>query len=430
MLFKKYLPLIGMLLLPAAAWAEDASAVQHGDTAMMLFSTALVLIMTPGLAFFYAGMVRAKNAVSTAFQNFVALGVVGVLWIVIGYSLAFSGGNGFIGDTAFMMFEGVGLQPSEGSTIPHVVFAMFQMMFAIITPALITGAFAERINFKAWLIFMPLWSILVYSPVAHWVWAGSGWLFERGAQDFAGGLVVHMTAGFSALVAAIVLGKRKDFGQAIKPYNVGMVLLGTSLLWFGWFGFNAGSALSSGEAASQAFTTTFLSSAAAMLTWILVDTMKDGKPTLMGACIAVVAGLIAVTPAAGYVSVGSSLIIGLCAGVLCNFAARIVKGVFKIDDSLDVFACHGVGGTFGVLMTGLLASSAIYPAGKDGLLMGNGSELFMTNLTGIVAVAVYSMVVTFIILKVVGAVTPLRVSSADENAGLDSSQHDEKIVNV
>lgn len=423
---KKYLPLLfSLLFMPSLALAD----VNSGDTAWMLTSTALVLIMTPGLAFFYAGMVRNKNAVSTLYQNFIPLGIIGVLWAIIGYSLAFSGGSSFIGDTSFAMLKGVGQEPLEGSTIPHLLFMAFQMMFAIITPALMTGAFAERVKFKAWLAILVLWSLVVYSPVAHWVWSSAGWLFQKGALDFAGGFVVHMTAGYSALIAAILFGKRTDFGKATKPYNIGMIVLGTALLWFGWFGFNAGSALTSGALATQAFVNTFFSAATALLAWTLVDTIKDGKPTTMGACIGVVAGLVAVTPAAGYVTVSSALIIGLVAGVVCNIVARIIKGTFKIDDSLDVFACHGIGGTIGAIMTGLLASKAVNPAGADGLLNG-GDTLLMTNITGGVAVAVYSMVATFVIIKVVGIFTAVRVSAAEEKTGLDETQHGERIIDV
>lgn len=414
--------LLPIMLLPAPAFA----AIDTGDTAWMMTSTALVLLMTPGLAFFYAGMVRSKNAASTLYQNMIALGVIGLLWVIIGFSLAFSGGSGFIGDTAKMMLNGVGQEPDGTATIPYLVFMMFQMMFAIITPALMTGAFAERVRFTSWLIVLVLWSLAVYSPVAHWVWASTGWLFAKGALDFAGGFVVHMTAGFSALVAAIVIGKRRDFGQAHKPHDLGMIVLGTALLWFGWFGFNAGSALSSGGLAAQAFTTTFISAAAAMLMWTLVDMIKDGKPTVMGGCIGVVAGLVAITPAAGFVTAGSAIIIGLLAGSVCNIVARIVKNTFKIDDTLDVFACHGIGGLLGCIMTGLLATKAVNAAGADGLLNG-GDTLFAANLTAAAAVAVYSMVVTFIILKAVNIVSPLRVMDADEITGLDITQHGEKI---
>lgn len=415
--------LAALLLLPVPAFAE----VNSGDTAWMLMSSALVLLMTPGLAFFYAGMVRSKNAVSTLYQNVIALGVIGLLWVIIGFSLAFSGGNGFIGDTAYLLLNGVGQEADGAATIPLILFMAFQMMFAIITPALMTGAFAERVNFKAWIVILILWSLVVYSPVAHWVWSSTGWILTRGGLDFAGGLVVHMTAGYSALVAAIMFGKRRDFGKPAKPYDVGMITLGTALLWFGWFGFNAGSALGANGLAAHAFVTTFVSSAAAMLAWTMVDSLKDGKPTAMGGCIGVVAGLVAVTPAAGFVTVSSAIIIGLLAGVICNIVARMIKGTFNIDDSLDVFACHGVGGTLGVIMTGLLASKAVNPAGADGLLNG-GDTLFMANLTGAAAVAGYSIVATFIILKVVGLITAIRVNDKDEDKGLDATQHGETIV--
>lgn len=417
---------IGPSLAMAQAAAPAATA-NSGDTAWMLVSTALVLLMTPGLAFFYAGMVRSKNAVSTLYQNVIALSVIGVVWAVVGYSLAFSGDvSGFIGDTKYLLLNGVGQAPDGTSTIPHLVFMAFQMMFAIITPALITGAFAERVNFKAWIIFLALWSLAVYSPVAHWLWNSNGWLAKSGALDFAGGYVVHMTAGYSALIAALVFKKRRDFGQAQKPFDIGMIVLGTSLLWFGWFGFNAGSALTSGGLAAQAFVNTFLAAAVALLAWTLVDTVKDGKPTLVGGCIGVVAGLVAITPAAGYVTAGSALIIGIAAGIICNLAARIIKGTFKIDDSLDVFACHGIGGTIGTIMTGLLATTDVNPAGAMGLLNG-GDKLFTANLTAGVAVAAFSMIVTFILLKIVSIFAPLNVSDSDEQAGLDSSQHGESI---
>jgi Amt family ammonium transporter len=364
-------------------------------------------------------MVRKKNAVSTLYQNVISLGVIGLLWVVIGFSLAFSAGSSFIGDASNLLLSGVGQEPDGTATIPHLLFMLFQMMFAIITPVLMTGAFAERVNFKSWILVLILWSLFVYSPVAHWVWASTGWLFSAGALDFAGGFVVHMTAGFSALVIAILVGNRKDFGQPHKPYDTGMIVLGTSLLWFGWFGFNGGSALAANGIAAQALVTTFISSAVAMLAWTLIDTIKDGKPTLMGGSIGVVAGLVAITPACGFVTPASAIIIGLTAGVICNLVARIVKGTFKIDDALDVFACHGVGGLIGSVMTGILADASINPAVTDGA--------FSANLTGAIAVAVYSMVVTFVIVKIVNTISPLRVSDAEESEGLDSTQHGEVI---
>lgn len=408
------------IITPASAMAQDGG-INSGDTAWILVSSALVLLMTPGLAFFYAGMVRSKNVVSTLFQNMVALGVIGILWMVIGYSLAFVGDiNGFVGGTDALMLNGVG-QEANG-TIPHLVFMAFQMMFAIITPILMTGAFAERVNFKSWVVVMAVWSIVVYSPVCHWVWGG-GWLAEKGALDFAGGFVVHMTAGYSALVAAMMIGPRKDTGA---PYDTGMVVLGTALLWFGWFGFNAGSALAADGIAAQAFVTTFASSAAAMLAWMFIDKSKDGKSTLMGACIGIVAGLVAVTPCAGFISMQSALIVGVLAGVICNIAARTVKGTFNIDDSLDVFACHGIGGTLGLICLGLFSSTAVNAGGADGLFNGS-ADLLQAQIIGIVGVAAYSMIATFIIIKVVGSFCPLRCSDADESTGLDQSQHGETV---
>ncbi len=424
-LLKKYLPLL-FLLIPFPAFA----AINSGDTAWMLTSTALVLLMTPGLAFFYAGMVGGKNAVSTLYQSVIALGVIGVLWFVVGYSLAFSSGSGFLGGMDYAFLSGVGQDPVDGNaTIPHILFMAYQMMFAIITPALITGAFAERVRFRAWILFMVLWSLVVYSPVAHWVWTPGGWLAQKGALDFAGGFVVHMTAGYSALIAAIMFGKRSSFGKTAKPFSVGYVVIGTGLLWFGWFGFNGGSALTAGGLASQALVNTFFSAAVAMLVWTLVDAQKDGKPTAVGGCIGAVAGLVAITPAAGYVTAGSALLIGALAGAICNIVARMIKGKFNIDDSLDVFACHGVGGTIGVLMTGLLATKAVNSAGADGALNG-GTALLHANITGALAVAIYSMVATFVILKVVGLLTPLRVSTSEESAGLDGSQHGESVMHI
>ncbi len=424
---KKTLALLGALVAGLAMLPNPAlAAIDTGDTAWMLTASAMVLLMTPGLAFFYAGMVRGKNAVSTLYQNFIALAVVGVLWVVVGFSLAFSTGSAWLGDFSRVMLAGVGQEPDGTATIPYLLFAMYQMMFAIITPALITGAFAERVRFGAWLAVLALWSLVVYAPVAHWVWGPGGFLLSKGALDFAGGMVVHMTAGYSALVAAILFGKRRDFGQSVKSYDVGLVALGTGLLWFGWFGFNGGSALGANGLATQAFANTFVASAVALLGWTLIDTLKDGKPTLMGACIGVVAGLVAITPAAGFVTVSSAVIIGALAGVVCNLAARMIKGKFGIDDTLDVFACHGVGGTIGVFMTGLLATTSVNSAGANGLLYG-GDTLFNANLTGIVLVAVYSVVATFIIIKLVGAITPIRVTDAEEAQGLDGSQHGERI---
>ncbi len=414
--------------LSALAEGEAVAKIDTGDTAWLLVSAALVFLMTPGLAFFYGGLVRTKNVVSTLYQNFIALGVVGLLWAVIGYSLAFSGNiGGVIGDLGFMLLNGVGQEPSSYSaTTPHLAFMLFQCMFAVITPALITGAFAERIHFRGWVLFLACWSLLVYSPVAHWVWGG-GWIQRLGGLDFAGGMVVHMTAGYSALTAAILLGKRRDFGKAeAKPYDAGMVLLGTALLWFGWFGFNAGSALTSGGLASHAFATTFLSAAAAMLSWSLVDRIMKGKASAIGAGIGVVAGLVAITPGAGFVSTSSAMLIGILAGAICNLIAIMVKNKLGIDDTLDVFACHGVGGTLGSLAVAFFASKAVNPAGQDGLLYGS-SALVMPQILGSAGTVLISVAGTFVIIQAVKLFSPILVTSQEEMIGLDMTMHGESI---
>lgn len=420
---KKFLALTLMCLASPALAQDAAAAADTGNTTWLLVSSALVMLMTPGLAFFYAGMVGRKNVVSTLLQNFVALAVVGVLWAVIGYSLAFSEGSPWIGSTQFAMLDGLSGQLYGDAKVPHYAFVAFQMMFAIITPALFSGAIAERVSFKAWLLILALWSLLVYVPVAHWVWGPGGWIATHGGLDFAGGLVVHLTAGISALVAAIAFGRR---AKASSASDIPLIMLGAGLLWFGWFGFNAGSAISSGHLASHAFMTTFLSAATAFLAWMLVDWIKGGKPTAVGAAIGLVVGLVIITPGAGYVSTNAAMLMGVVAGVVCNLVARFVKEKTQIDDSLDVFACHGVGGALGVIMTGIFASSAVNPAvTAQGMAVGGDSTLFMANLTAVGMVAVYAAVVTFVLIKVVGLITPLRVSQSDEAAGLDASMHGE-----
>lgn len=409
---------------------DSVAAINGGDTAWMLISTALVLLMTPGLAFFYAGMVRAKNVVSILLQCVSAVAISGLLWTAVGYSLSFSGNNGgFIGNLDAVFLNGVGLTPDAtfGPTIPHILFMAFQMMFAIITPALISGALAERISFQAWVLFVAVWGLVVYCPVAHWVWGSGGWIASLGGLDFAGGLVVHMTSGFSALVACLLLGRRKDVSP-MKSHSLFMVAVGTALLIFGWFGFNAGSALSASGIAAHALVTTFLGCAGGLLAWMLMDWMSS-KPTMVGACIGSVAGLVAITPAAGYVSVTAAIAIGLAAGVVCNRAVKLFKEKFHVvDDTLDVFACHGVGGLLGTILTGVFASTAVNPAGADGLLYGS-SKVFIGNLLGALAVVAYSLVCTYIILKVIALFVSLRVSDEHEANGLDSL-HGEEILNL
>ena len=409
---KKIIALMGLLIASTGYAATDS-----GDTAFVMIAAALVLAMTPGLAFFYGGMVERKNVVGMLFQNWVAFPILGLLWAIAGYSLSFSG------DFSQVLLSGVGAEPLEGGSIPSVVFMAFQMMFAIITPILMTGAIAERASLKAWMIIMAVWSFAIYYPVCNWVWGG-GWISKLGAVDFAGGYVVHMTAGFSALALAVLYGRRKKFGQEMLPYDTSMISLGTALLWFGWFGFNAGSALAANGQAGNAFGTTFFSAAAAFATWSLVDRFKDGKPTLTGACIGAVVGLVVITPGAGFVSLSSSIIMGALGGVICNFVARAVKGALNIDDSLDVFACHGVGGLLGILLTGVFAQTQY--GGVDGLIAGNG-QLLVNQAIGALAVAFYSIILTAIIAKVVGLMTPLRVEEKDEEQGLDQVIHGEQV---
>ncbi len=424
-----YVGTLSALLSFSTAWADElAPRIDTGDTAWMLIATALVFVMTPGLAFFYGGMVQSRHVVSTLFQSFISLGVIAVLWACFGYSLVFSGDHGgWIGDFGFAFLRGVGETPNTAyaATIPHELFMLFQGMFAVITPALITGAFAERIRFKAWLLILPLWMLLVYVPVAHSVWAVGGFLRGLGALDFAGGLVVHMTAGYSALVFAILMRKRNAVG-ATTPYDLGMVLLGTALLWFGWFGFNAGSALGSNGLAAHAFSTTFFAAAAAMVSWVITDVLIKGKPSLVGACVGAVAGLVAITPAAGFVTQMSGILIGLITGAGCNLVIHVIKEKFKLDDTLDVFGCHGIGGTFGTILTGLFATKSVNPAGADGWIYG-GVDLMRAQLLSSVLVIAWSCVATGIIVFAVRRVTSLEVSKTAEWLGLDLSQHGERI---
>lgn len=425
-------------VIPHQAQAIQGGPVNAGDTAWMLTASGLVLLMTPGLSFFYGGMVRRKNVISTMLQSFITMGAVSLIWVVVGFSLAFGAsvgakGWGLIGNPAtFFMFRGVGTatHPDLAPTIPLLLFAIFQMKFAIITPALVTGSFAERVRFTAYLVFMTLFTVFVYCPVAHWTWHPNGFLRNLGILDFAGGSVVHMTAGLAALVGAYVLGPRRDFesGSPHPPALVPYVILGTGMLWFGWFGFNAGSALSAGPAAATAFITTNTASAAAMLAWIFLDGLLGRKPTALGACVAAVVGLVAITPAAGYVSTGSSIAIGAAAALLSNFAVYY-KGKTGLDDTLDVFPCHGVGGMFGMVATAIFASKLVNPDGANGLIHGNWA-LFGKHLLGLAIVAGYSVAMSWILYKVTAWLVPLRVSPEQEAQGLDLSQHGEKMATL
>ncbi len=406
---------------PAAAQAPAPPAISPADTGWMLIATALVLLMTPALAFFYGGLVRSKNALNTMMMSFISLGFVGVLWAVIGYSLAFGPGGRWVGDLSRVFLRGVSLE-AQG-TIPHVLFMAYQGTFAIITAALISGAIVERMRFSAYVIFISLWALLVYSPVAHWVWGG-GWLFTWGALDFAGGTVVHVNAAAAALVAALVLGRRKDYPSAsLLPHNIPFTLLGAGLLWFGWFGFNAGSALAASPIAGLAFVTTMLAPAATLVVWTFLDMMRSGKPTAVGAATAIVVGLVAVTPAAGFVSPMSAIALGAIAAVP-SYLALMIRVKTSLDDSLDVVAAHGVGGTVGALLTGVFAQKSLNGL-ADGALFGNPGQLVI-QASAILAVAVYSGVASFILLKLIGLVMPLRASDAEETEGLDVSLHGEE----
>jgi Amt family ammonium transporter len=395
--------------------------MNQADTAWMLISTALVLLMTPALAFFYGGLVRPKNALNTMMMSFIALGFIGVLWAVIGYSLAFTTGNNWIGDTSQMFLRGVGFELK--GTIPHYLFMCYQGTFAIITAALISGAIVERMRFSAYVVFICLWSLLVYSPVAHWVWGG-GWLADMGALDFAGGTVVHVNAGAAALVAAIVVGKRHDYpSSSLLPHNVPFVLLGAGLLWFGWFGFNAGSALAAGNSAALAFTTTFLAPMGTLVAWTMLDFVRTGQPTAVGAATAIVVGLVAVTPAAGFIGPMSAIALGAIAAVPSYFAL-IWRTKTTLDDSLDVVAAHGLGGTVGALLTGVFAQKALNGV-ADGLLFGNPHQL-ATQAIAVGAAIVYSGAVSFLLLKIIGIFIPLRATADDQNVGLDMCAHGEE----
>jgi Amt family ammonium transporter len=406
--------------------------MNQADTAFVLVSAALVMLMTPGLALFYGGMVRSKNVLATIMQNFIMLALVGVLWALWGYSLAFGPDLGhFIGDLSYLGLNGVGFEPFKAysETIPHQTFMIYQAMFAIITPALITGAFAERMKFSAFMVFMILWVTIVYCPVAHWVWGDGGWLKGLGALDFAGGTVVHINAGIAALAAALAIGPRKGYKgygngtEAFIPHNLPMTVLGAGLLWFGWFGFNAGSALASGALASSAFTATHLATCAATLAWIAVEWVFRGKPTTLGAASGAVAGLVAITPAAGFVGPMSAILIGILAGVIC-YLAVLAKPKLGYDDSLDVVGVHCIGGIVGALATGLFASKLVNAAGADGLFFGNPGQL-LTQFIAVLVTLVYSFVISFLIFKILDVTLGLRVSPEEEVAGLDIGEHQE-----
>lgn len=438
--FKNYAPFIVLSLVAISSIFVpslpnfDNGKYNSADTAWILIATALVFLMTPGLAFFYGGMVNRKNVLSTMMKSVVAAGVVSVLWIVVGYSLCFGDSiNGFIGNPAtHFMYKGVasGNAWSLAPTIPKSLFSMFQLMFAVITPGLVVGAIAERMRFTAYVLFTVLFSLLVYAPLAHWSWNPGGFLFKMGALDFAGGTVVHISAGCAALAGAIVLKPRKlhIMRKETVPANIPYILIGTGLLWFGWFGFNAGSALAANALSVSAFSTTNTAAAAAGLSWMFFDVLKGKKPSVTGFCVGAVVGLVAITPAAGFVAIPQSIFIGFIAALISNVAVYI-KSKSSLDDTLDVFPCHGIGGMVGMLLTGIFATKAVNSGGADGLAYGNPA-FFLIQLKAMLCAVAYSFTVSFLIFKLINFVVPLRVSDVEEEKGLDVSQHDEKYMHV
>ncbi len=418
--------LLAALVVAPAGAQEPGGGVEAGDTAWLLLSSALVMLMTPALGFFYGGMVSPKNVLATIGQSFFLLCLVSVQWVLWGYTLAFGPDvGGVIGDLSYLGFRGVGQEPGPASSVPHLAFAVFQGMFAVITAALITGAFAERMKFSAFVLFSLLWTTLIYDPLAHWVWGG-GFLGRWGALDFAGGTVVHISSGVSALVAALMVGKRRGYPERVPPpHSLPLTVLGAALLWFGWFGFNAGSAITSGGLAASAFVVTNAAAAAAALGWAFLEWARRKKPTILGISSGAVAGLVAITPASGYVAPLPAIFIGFVAGMACFLAVSVLKPRCGYDDSLDVFGVHGVGGTWGALATGIFASRAVNPAGADGLLYGHPAQL-LPQLLGVAVTWALALGGTFLILKLVGAITGgLRVSAEEESLGLDLSQHGE-----
>lgn len=415
-----------LLSLAPAAFAADPGTIDSGDTAWVLISAALVFIMTPGLGFFYGGMVRNKNVLTTIMQSFFIVAMISVEWILIGYTMTFGTDiNGFIGSLDKVGLSGIGMTVLENGTIPELAFVAFQCMFAVITPALITGAFAERVKFHAFVIFILLWAVFIYNPMAHWVWGG-GFLAQLGALDFAGGLVIHILSGVSGLTLCILLGRRYGYGKVpMVPHNLPMTVLGATLLWFGWFGFNAGSALSAGALAANAFIATQGAAAAAAVTWVAVEWKMQGKPTILGAASGCVAGLVAITPAAGFVEPLPAIIIGAIGGIICYFAVAVLKSKLGYDDSLDAFGIHGIGGTWGSIATGLWATTAVNPSGANGLFYGETHLLFAQIVSTIVAYAL-GIIGTIILYKIINTFTNMRASKDEEITGLDITEHGER----
>ena len=415
-----------LMAAPAALAADgEAAKIDTGDTAWVLISAALVFIMTPGLGFFYGGMVRSKNVLTTIMQSFFIVAMISVEWVILGYAMTFGADiNGFIGSLDKIGLAGVGMNVLENGTIPELAFVAFQCMFAVITPALITGAFAERMKFAAFAVFILLWAIFIYNPMAHWVWGG-GFLAQLGALDFAGGLVIHILSGVSGLTICLLLGKRHGFGRLpMLPHHLPMTVLGAALLWFGWFGFNAGSALGANALAANAFIASQAAAAAATVAWVLAEWIHNGKPTILGAASGCIAGLVAITPAAGFVAPMPSLIIGLVGGIVCYFAVAVLKGKLGYDDALDAFGVHGIGGTWGAIATGLWATKTVNPAGADGLFYGG--DLLTAQLISIVVAYALAIVGSYVLFKIVSAFMQVRADENEEVAGLDIVEHGER----
>lgn len=418
-----------MLAMPTAFAADAGAAIDTGDTAWVLISAALVFIMTPGLGFFYGGMVRNKNVLTTIMQSFFIVAMISVEWILIGYAMTFGSDiNGFIGSLDKVGLSGIGMTVLANGTIPELAFVAFQCMFAVITPALITGAFAERMKFHAFTVFILLWAIFIYNPMAHWVWGG-GFLAQLGALDFAGGLVIHILSGVSGLTLCILLGKRHGYGRVpMLPHNLPMTVLGAALLWFGWFGFNAGSALGANALAANAFIASQAAAAAATVTWVIVEWAMNGKPTILGAASGCIAGLVAITPAAGFVAPLPAVIIGAVGGIICYFAVAVVKAKFGYDDSLDAFGIHGIGGTWGSIATGLWATTEVNPAGANGLFYGETHLLFAQIVSTVVAY-LFAIIGTIILYKIISSFMKVRADKDEEITGLDISEHGERGYN-
>ena len=422
-----WMTVLCMLIAAPAALAADGEVakIDTGDTAWVLISAALVFLMTPGLGFFYGGMVRSKNVLTTIMQSFFIVAIISVEWVILGYAMTFGTDiNGFIGSLDKIGLAGVGMNVLENGTIPELAFAAFQCMFAVITPALITGAFAERMKFAAFTVFILLWAICIYNPMAHWVWGG-GFLAQLGALDFAGGLVIHILSGVSGLTICLLLGKRHGYGRLpMLPHNLPMTVLGAALLWFGWFGFNAGSALGANALAANAFIASQAAAAAATVAWVLAEWIHNGKPTILGAASGCIAGLVAITPAAGFVAPMPSLIIGLVGGIVCYFAVAVLKGKLGYDDALDAFGVHGIGGTWGAIATGLWATKTVNPAGADGLFYGG--DLLTAQLISIVVAYALAIVGSYVLFKIVSAFMQVRADENEEVAGLDIVEHGER----